>query len=391
MTGQNDREGLFPPVGVKRLRLDPAPTDWRRAMKTSRHSVLCEALLCVPLVLSACMPEDHPGESLRSTIGPQGGVLVGAAGTAFAGVRVEIPPGALGAPTEITLAKVDSATPLPATAVGCGPMFALAPSGLRLAQPASVTLPYDPVVVGDQFRFEDEVKVWVARTDASGWTQRLQTDSTASSVTIELDTLTTVGAGVNPPTDPVRFQLHPNPAVVRCLAQYPDDEDRAPRVDVTVVKGEQNDGLFLRGRYIKPGLGFDMFLVEKSQLLADGTVDPLFTNFGLAIYVSDLATSERGRLRASIRAVLLNVAFGFDPASPLAPTPLHELGFWFDDPEDVASCGFNVAKPTPFNPKHAAGPVAMISVPDATTDLGPLCIDPDPTTSNPVRCSTDED
>jgi hypothetical protein len=66
-------------------------------------------------------------------------VLVGAAGTAFAGVRVEIPPGALGAPTEITLAKVDSATPLPPTAVGCGPMFALAPSGLRLAQPASVT------------------------------------------------------------------------------------------------------------------------------------------------------------------------------------------------------------------------------------------------------------
>jgi hypothetical protein len=349
------------------------------------------ALFCLVLGAGACAPEEQAAESMRSRIGPEGGALVGEPGTAFAGVRVEIPPGAVGTPTEITLARVDSAMALPATAVACGPLFALEPRGLHLALPATITLPYDAAVVGDQNRFEDEVKVWVGKTDGAGWSQRLQTDSTAASVTIELDTLTVLGAGVNPPTDTVRFELHPNPAVVKCLAQYPNDKNRPPVVEVTVVKGEQNDGLFLRGRNIRPGLGFDMFVVEKSQLLADGTVNPTFTNFGLASYVSDLDTSERGRLRASIRAVLLNVAFAFSPAAMLAPTPLHQVGFWFDDPKEAAACGFDVSKPTPFNPKNAAGPLAMISVPDAKTDLGPLCIDPDPATSNPVRCSTDED
>jgi hypothetical protein len=31
---------------------------------------------------------------------------------------------------------------------------------------------------------------------------------------------------------------------------------------------------------------------------------------------------------------------------------------------------------TPFNGEHNAGPLVMISVPDAQTDLGPLCVNP---------------
>jgi hypothetical protein len=49
-----------------------------------------------------------------------------------------------------------------------------------------------------------------------------------------------------------------------------------------------------------------------------------------------------------------------------------------------------VTKPTPFNPKHQAGPVAMTSVPDGMTGLGPLCIDPD-TSVTPAVCSAEED
>jgi hypothetical protein len=37
---------------------------------------------------------------------------------------------------------------------------------------------------------------------------------------------------------------------------------------------------------------------------------------------------------------------------------------------------FDVTKPTPFNGEHTAGPVAFISVPNAITNLGPLCTDP---------------
>jgi len=54
-------------------------------------------------------------------------------------------------------------------------------------------------------------------------------------------------------------------------------------------------------------------------------------------------------------------------------------GFWFDNPEDAAALPtrhFDPTKPTPFNGEHKAGPFAMLSVPDATTGLGPLCTEP---------------
>ena len=52
------------------------------------------------------------------------------------------------------------------------------------------------------------------------------------------------------------------------------------------------------------------------------------------------------------------------------------MGFWFNNPKDAAACGFDVNKATPFNGEHRAGPAAMISVPNATTKLGPLCTSP---------------
>ena len=69
--------------------------------------------------------------------------------------------------------------------------------------------------------------------------------------------------------------------------------------------------------------------------------------------------------------------FGFDPDVALPPTNTFHIGFWFNDPNDAVACGFNPAKPTPFNGEHKAGPLAMISVPDARTGLGPLCTNPE--------------
>ena len=185
----------------------------------------------------------------------------------------------------------------------------------------------------------------------------------------------------------VVFDLHPNPQFQRCLAQFPDDAERVPSVEVTVVRGSQNDNLSLRGRNIKPGLAFDLFTVEHTNLAADGTVDPAFRgNFGLATYQSDLDASEKGRMRAAIRTILLDENFSFDPAVGLTPTGTFNVGFWFDDPEAAADCGFNPLNPTPFNGDHEAGPLAMISTPDASTGLGPLCTHPD-TSTTPARCS----
>jgi hypothetical protein len=195
-------------------------------------------------------------------------------------------------------------------------------------------------------------------------------------------------AGVIPSAkvDVVRFDFKPNPKFTGCLAQYPDDAAHPPVVHAQVVRGSLNDLMTLRGEYIKPGLKFDLFTVEHSALAADGTPDPAFAGFGMAWYQSDLQADDDGRVRVSIRTILLDQIFGFDPAVTLPPTNTFEVGFWFNDPQDAAGCGFDVTKPTPFNGEHHAGPLAMITVPDASTGLGPLCTSPD-TSVSPARCS----
>ena len=323
--------------------------------------------------------------ALRAMIGPEGGELVGASGGKLAGVRLTIPKGALSDPTLIEISPSTPSVPLPKTAVQCGQLFKIQPSGLTLGMPATLTLPVDADAVNEQNRFADEVKVWVG--DGKGWGQAQQIDSSDGSVSVQVAALQNFAPGVNPPPadDIIRFDFAPNPKFLPCLAQYPDDPSRAPSVEATIVRGDLNDGLFLRGKYIKPELAFDMFTVERSALDANGKPVAGFTNFGLAWYQSDLEANDKGVMRASIRTILLDQIFGFDPDVNLAPTGTFEVGFWFNDPNDAAACGFDVSKPTPFNGEHKAGPLAMISLPDAETGLGPLCTHAD-TSVTPARC-----
>jgi hypothetical protein len=348
------------------------------------------SFLAAVSVMSGCSasPSSDGGgaDSLEATIGPEGGEIIGQKGSKLEGVHVVIPAGALATKTALRVHLADDATPLPATAVKCGPIVSIEPAGLALAAPASVTLPFDETAVTAQNRIDDDVKVWVRQ--GAQWGQSLQTDSHEGSVTIDLATLGNVAAGVNPPkdVDVVRFRLAPNPKFLKCLAQYPDDPTRAPSANVIVVRGEQVDTLALEARYIKPNLAFDVFTVEHSPLTAAGVPDPSFTNFGMAWYQSDLQARDNGRARTTIRTILLDQIFGFDPAATLPPTATLHVGFWFNDPKDAEPCGFDVTKPTPFNGDHLAGPLAMISTPDATTALGPLCTKPD-TSVTPARCS----
>ena len=151
-------------------------------------------------------------------------------------------------------------------------------------------------------------------------------------------------------------------------------------------------------RNFKRNLNFDLFTVERSNQLANGQPVQGFTNFGLAWYQSDISTSRRdgcgfgdegeeddqgdGQVASvQIKTILLDQIFGFDPAVNLAPTNTFHVGFWFNDPADAAPCGFTGF--TPFNGEHHAGPLAFISRPDAATGLGPLCTNPDTSTSPP--------
>jgi hypothetical protein len=188
-------------------------------------------------------------------------------------------------------------------------------------------------------------------------------------------------------SDVAHFQLFPNPKFVSCLG-VPGGP--TPRAKVTVYRGKLNDTLVIKAENIRPGLAFDMFTVERSNLLSDATPDPLFTNFGFAWYQSDLEANQEGKISGTIKTILLDQIFGFDPdLSNPNPINTFHVGFWFNNPNDanVDGCTFDVTKPTPFNGEHKAGPVAMISVPDSDTNLGPLCTNPDdshtPATCNP--------
>ena len=179
------------------------------------------------------------------------------------------------------------------------------------------------------------------------------------------------------------FQLVPNPTFVNCLE---DESGKTPTAKVQVFRGKLNDTLVLTLRHVKPGLAFDLFTVEHSSLTAGGTPDPDFKNFGLAWYQSDIETNKLGKARVVIKTILLDQIFGFDPTVSLAPTNTFHVGFWFNDPKDAEACGFDPNNPTPFNGEHKAGPLAMISLPNSDTGLGPLCTDPDISTS-PAVCN----
>jgi hypothetical protein len=186
--------------------------------------------------------------------------------------------------------------------------------------------------------------------------------------------------------DVAHFKLVANPRFASCLARFPGDARRAPQADVTVRRGGLNDTLTLHIHDIKPNLAFDLFTVQHSPFLADGHTDPAFRNFGLAWYQSDVQADANGSGVVRVRTILLDQIFGFDPDANLPPTNAFEVGFWFNNPADARACGFDPTKPTPFNGEHRAGPLAMISLPDAATGLGPLCLDPD-TSVKPARCN----
>lgn len=190
-----------------------------------------------------------------------------------------------------------------------------------------------------------------------------------------------------------QFTLTANPAFLPCLSA---DGYTPPRATVTVIRGPQNDNGSVSVSGLKPNLLFDLFTVERSSLDAEGNPVPNFPGFGLAWYQTDLQADAQGNARVMIKTILLDQIFGFDGdkrpdgTTVLPPTNTFHVGFWFNKPEDAALCGFDVAKPTPFNGEHRAGPLAMISLPNATTGLGPLCTSPTgagPDAPSPQACN----
>src|SRR6476660_8915781 len=79
--------------------------------------------------------------------------------------------------------------------------------------------------------------------------------------------------------DEITFNLTPNPDTIDCLRANNTEE---PRARATVIRGKNNDTLILDLDGIRPGLDFDLFTVQRSPLLADGSKDPAFTTCSMA-------------------------------------------------------------------------------------------------------------
>jgi hypothetical protein len=196
--------------------------------------------------------------------------------------------------------------------------------------------------------------------------------SAAAFTSAVLTVLPSIAFGASP--NEITFDLVPNPAFKACLVKDPWMPASAK---VTVSRTALNEVLLLELNNIKPGLAFDLFTVQHSPFLANGSPDPNFkANFGLAWYQSDVQADSSGQGEVVIKTIQLDQIFGFDPTVALPPTNTFHVGFWFNNPRDAAACGFDVTKPTPFNGEHKAGPLAMISLPSATAPLGPLCTNP---------------
>ncbi|HJS83949.1 MAG TPA: hypothetical protein VJ779_00635 [Acetobacteraceae bacterium] len=200
-----------------------------------------------------------------------------------------------------------------------------------------------------------------------------------------------VAAHANSKPDQTHFTLTANPAFVACLSA---DGSTPPHALVFVKRGELNDTALIFVSGLKPDLDFDLFTVQRSSLDANGKPVPNFPGFGLAWYQTDLHADSDGTAKVLIKTILLDQIFGFvsgpNNTTVLPPTNTFHVGFWFNNPEDAAPCGFDVTKPTPFNGEHRAGPLAMISLPDPNTGLGPLCTSPTgagPDAPSPEACN----
>src|SRR6476660_4485949 len=191
-----------------------------------------------------------------------------------------------------------------------------------------------------------------------------------------------VGAATSSKPRETTFSLFPQTALLKCLKPSPDAPN--PEVTVTAKRGDLNDRATIHLEGFKPNLGFDLFTIQHSPQTATGTPDAN-QSVGLAWYQTDLQVGPDGDGDARIRTVLLDQIFGIDKDVSLAPTNMFHLGFWFNNPADAADCGFTGS--TPFNGEHFAGPLAFVTRPDATTNLGPLCTDPITGTGGTFTCN----
>ena len=127
-----------------------------------QHAQRVRSLLMAALVaVGGCTASGSPPQQIiKLTLSPEGTrIVLGPNNTSDARLydtAIELPPGALGQPVEVTLSLIDTLATTDETAVG--PALRLTPANLPLQKPLQLTLPYDKT----QVTYLDELRVVVA-------------------------------------------------------------------------------------------------------------------------------------------------------------------------------------------------------------------------------------
>ena len=121
-----------------------------------------------------------------------------------------------------------------------------------------------------------------------------------------------------------------------CLRRSPDGE---VETRATVVRGRLNDTLIPDLDGVKRGFAFDLF-TGRCPFLFEETPDSNFKrSFGWTWYPWDVQIGhDDGHVR--IKTILLDKILGFDVEVGLPPAKTFHVGFWFNNPQDVAAYDF---------------------------------------------------
>ncbi|MFO0667109.1 MAG: hypothetical protein U0174_24365 [Polyangiaceae bacterium] len=233
---------------------------------------------------STTAPADPNAPFTGADIGPEGGEVVGLAGSDFAGIRLKIPAGALSAKVRVSFQGVIDDTPLPETAERVGPAVKLLPEGTQLTKPAELTLPLDREMVGAYAQTPAGCKVW--SREGAGWQRTDQIRSDSDTITIPISKFTTAAAGVNflQQNSCVKTQCEPvpvSPQTFQSLDQLCQPIDGAPFCLIKLPLDEKKNGidefssLNIKGRKVYWAASFDGN-VTVARYDLDRPSDPLF-------------------------------------------------------------------------------------------------------------------
>lgn len=132
--------------------------------------------------------------TLPGSVGPAGGTLSGALGTALEGVVLEVPAGAVSVVTRFEVRPAADTEPLPSDAVAVGPQLQLIAKPGALEAAVQLTVPVFAEGVGLGGGDELSVKVW--RRAGPDWSLVEPVSSGLVTATVELEEPGVLGAGV---------------------------------------------------------------------------------------------------------------------------------------------------------------------------------------------------